>query len=197
MVEVRIEPENVDHDRYKCIGEERTRTLEFEPGRLYVKEIVRPKYGLKDNTQLPQEGESAVVIAPLPLLPIHKGLPGATMLVEILLQKYEYHVPFYRRIRSFRHLGLSIPENTLSGWFKPAAELLRSLYDELKRQILSSDYLQVDETTLPVVDRQSGKAKKEYLWVVRSPLDRLVFFHYDDGSRSGNTAKNLLEPFKG
>jgi len=28
----------VDLDRYRRIGEERTRTLEFEPGRLYVKE---------------------------------------------------------------------------------------------------------------------------------------------------------------
>jgi len=197
VIEVRIEPENVDLERYKCIGEERTRTLEFEPGRLYVKETIRPKYGLKDNTRLPAEGESAVVIAPLPLLPIHKGLPGASMLAEILLQKYEYHVPFYRQIRSFRHLGLHIPENTLSGWFKPVAELLRPLYDELRRQVLQADYLQVDETTLPVMDKQSKRAKKEYLWVVRSPMKKLAFFHYDDGSRSGSTAKTLLEPFKG
>ncbi|PLB85196.1 IS66 family transposase, partial [Dysgonamonadaceae bacterium] len=49
VIEVVIEPEDVDRDKYKRIGEERTRTLEFEPGKLYVKEIVRPKYGLKDN----------------------------------------------------------------------------------------------------------------------------------------------------
>ena len=48
VVEVVIEPDRVDLDRYRRIGEERTRTLEFEPGRLYVKETVRPKYGLKD-----------------------------------------------------------------------------------------------------------------------------------------------------
>lgn len=38
VVEVVIEPDRVDLDRYRRIGEERTRTLEFEPGRLYVKE---------------------------------------------------------------------------------------------------------------------------------------------------------------
>jgi hypothetical protein len=43
VVEVVIEPEYVDLQQYKRIGEERTRTLEFEPGKLYVKEIVRPK----------------------------------------------------------------------------------------------------------------------------------------------------------
>lgn len=70
VVEVVIEPEGVDLTLYKRIGEERTRTLEFEPGKLYVKEIVRPKYGLKANTTLPQAGKSGVMIAPLPLLPI-------------------------------------------------------------------------------------------------------------------------------
>lgn len=38
VVEVVIEPDRVDLDHYRRIGEERTRTLEFEPGRLYVKE---------------------------------------------------------------------------------------------------------------------------------------------------------------
>ena len=32
VVEVIVEPDNVDLNRYRRIGEERTRTLEFEPG---------------------------------------------------------------------------------------------------------------------------------------------------------------------
>jgi transposase len=197
VIEMLIEPEDPDLEKYKRIGEERTRSLEFEPGRLYVKEIIRPKYGLKDNTILPEEGKNTVVIASLPLLPIHKGLPGASMLAEILLQKYEYHVPFYRQVRSFRHLGLHISETALNGWFKPACGLLRPLYEELKKEVLSSDYVQVDETPLPVIDKESHQAKKEYLWVARSVMNRQVFFHYDDGSRSGKTAGNLLKTFKG
>lgn len=66
VVDVVIEPDRVDLDRYRRIGEERNRTLEFEPSRLYVKETVRPQYGLKDNLSLPKEGESGVIIAPLP-----------------------------------------------------------------------------------------------------------------------------------
>ena len=197
VIEVVIEPQGVDLSQYKRIGEERTRTLEFEPGKLYVKEIIRPKYGLKDNTALPEGDSSSVVIADLPLLPIYKGLPGATLLTEILLQKYEYHIPFYRQIREFHHLGLKIPETTLAGWFKPTCELLKPLYDELKEQVLSSDYIQVDETTLPVINKQSHKAVKEYLWMVRSVMDELVFFYYDDGSRSQRTVMKLLKPFKG
>ena len=197
VVEITIEPEHLDLTKYKKIGEERTRTLEFEPGKLYVKEIIRPKYGLKDNTALPEEGQSSVIIASLPLSPIYKGLPGASLLTEILLQKYEYHVPFYRQIREFHHLGLKIPESTLHGWFKPACELFKPLYDELKKQVLLANYIQVDETTLPVINPQSHKASKEYLWMVRAVMDGLAFFYYDDGSRSGETVRNLLQSFKG
>lgn len=84
VMEIVIEPEGVDLEIYKRIGEERTRTLEFEPGKLYVKEIIPPKYGLKDNISLPEKNQGSVIIAPLPLLPIYKGLPGASLLAEIL-----------------------------------------------------------------------------------------------------------------
>lgn len=196
-IEVVIEPIGIDLTKYKRIGEERTKTLEFEPGRLYVKETVRPKYGLRDNTTLPDDGSSTIVIAPLPVLPIYKGLPGASLLAEVLLQKYEYHVPFYRQQKQLKHLGLDIAESTLSGWFKPVCELLRPLYEELKKQILQSNYIQVDETTLPVINKELKKAAKEYLWVVRSVLDKQVFFYYDSGSRSQQTAAKLLRSFSG
>ena len=71
------------------------------------------------------------------------------------------------------------------------------MYDELKKQVLAVDYIQVDKTTLPVMNKQSHKAVREYLWMVRAVTGRLAFFHYDDGSRSQETARNLLEPFRG
>lgn len=197
VIEQVIEPEGINLELYKRIGEERTRTLEFEPGKLYVKEIIRPKYALKNNIELPSCSGRGVVIAPLPSLPIYKSLAGPTMLAEILLQKYEYHVPFYRQIRQFRHLGIRISESTLSGWFKPVCELLKPLYEELKLQVLKSNYIQVDETTVSVINKEKGKTDKEYLWMVRSVVDRLVLFHYDNGSRSAETIHKLLKPFKG
>jgi len=197
VVEVVIEPEAVDPDKYKRIGEERTRTLELKPGELYVREIVRPKYGLRDNLAPAGDGMPGVIIAPLPLLPIHKGLAGASLIAEILLQKYQYHLPFYRQVQQFRHLGVNIPENTLGGWFKPACELLEPLYEVLKDEVTDTDYLQVDETVLPVVSKEAHKANKEYLWVVRSVMKRLVFFHYDNGSRSRETVSSLLKSYGG
>ena len=193
---VRIKPEGIDETLYRKIGEEVTRVVEHKPGQLYVKEIIREKWGLRDNTVLPPEGKPSVLIAPMPLLPINKGLAGASLLSEILLQKYEYHMPYYRQIRQYRHLGLKgLTESTVDGWFKQAVDLLRPLYKVLAAEVMKSDYNQADETTTPVMDRAGKKAAKEYLWMVRAVMERLVLFHYDRGSRAGAVIEDLAKKY--
>ena len=55
-----------------------------------------------------------MLIAPMPLLPIYKGIAGASLLAEILLQKYEYHMPYYRQIKQYSHLGMKgLTESTV------------------------------------------------------------------------------------
>lgn len=111
---------------------------------------------------------------------VDKCIANTSLLSEILLQKYEYHVPFYRQLQQYRHLGMKgLTESTMDGWFKKTVELLKPLYEELKREVFSCDYVQADETTVPVINREKHKADKEYLWMVRSVMEKLVIFHYD------------------
>lgn len=191
-----IEPKGVDLSLYRRIGEEITKVVKHKPGMLYVKVIIRPKYALKDSTLLPPAGQKGVEMAPMPLMPVDKRIADTSLLAEILLQKYEYHVPFYRQIQQYRHLGMKgLTESTLDGWFKKTVELLKPLYEELKREVFSCDYVQVDETTVPVINREKHKADKEYLWMVRSVMERLVIFHYDGGSRAGAVIESLANQY--
>lgn len=191
-----IEPEGVDLSLYRKIGEEVTSLVKHKPGMLYVKKIIRPKYALIDNTQLPPGGQKGVEIAPMPLMPVDKCIADTSLLAEILLQKYEYHVPFYRQIQQYRHLGLKgLTESTLDGWFKKTVELLKPLYESLKKEVFSCDYVQADETTIPVINRGKHKVEKEYLWMVRSVMEKLVIFHYDMGSRSGSVIESLVSQY--
>ena len=191
-----IEPKGVDLSLYRRIGEEITKVVKHKPGMLYVKVIIRPKYALKDSTLLPPAGQKGVEIAPMPLMPVDKCIADTSLLAEILLQKYEYHVPFYRQIQQYRHLGMKgLTESTLDGWFKKTVELLKPLYEELKWEVFSCDYVQVDETTVPVINREKHKADKEYLWMVRSVMERLVIFHYDGGSRAGAVIESLANQY--
>ena len=195
-----IEPKEIDFEEYVCIGAEETNRLAYKPAEFFVKRTIRKKYALKNQlTELDNEGEkrSSVVIAPLPDSPIHKCMADTSLLTEIIIQKYLYHLPFHRQIARFGDLGVRISSSTVGDWFSQSCELLKPLYDHLRRRVLSSDYIQVDESTLPVIDNEKRRAVKGYLWVVRNPDNGEVFFHYDRGSRSEKTALVLLHGFNG
>ena len=181
-----LKPEDID-STYKKIGEEVTRIVKFIPAKLGVVEYVREKY-VKYNED---KTESTFAIAPMPLFPINKGIADATLLAETILNKYEYHLPLYRQVQQYHHLGFKVNESTIASWIKPTAELLRPVYNELVAEIFKSHYIQCDETTTPVVDKEKHKAAKEYLWMIRAVKERLRCFHYDDGSRAGAVIEKL------
>ena len=106
-----------------------------------------------------------------------------------------YHLPFYRMIKQYKESGITIPDSTIGGWYEAAVEKLHPLYRLLKKRVLGGEYVQVDESTVPVMDDK--KTRKGYMWVVRDVLTGEVVFHYDLGSREGEVAKELFTSFQG
>ena len=189
-----IEPEGIN-DNWVRIGEEVTEVLEHKPGELYVRRIIRPKYTVKQTSQ--EQEESAIQIAALPLLPLPRSNAGASLLAELLINKYQHHLPFYRQISMLKQTGVSLPASTINGWFQGSCDLLRALYLRLQELVKESDYIQVDESTVPVVNSEKHKTVKAYLWMVRSVMKPLVYFHYDKGSRAQKVVVELLQGFQG
>jgi len=132
-----------------------------------------------------------------PLLPLLRSNAGASLLAELLIGKYMHHLPFHRQLAIIKQTGVSIPASTVNVWFTRSCDLLRALYYRLKEIVLASDYIRVDESTVPVIDNKKHRAAKSYLWVVRSVMENLVFFHYDKGSRAQKVVIGLLCNFKG
>ena len=196
-----IEPEGVQ-DNWVRIGVEVTEILEHKPGEIYVRRIERPKYAVKQSAgeeTIANEPEElpAIRIAPMPLLPLPRSNAGPSLLAELMMNKYFYHLPFHRQIAIFKMIGVRLPASTVNGWFQGAGDLLRALYLRLKELVLTSDYIQVDESTIPVINNEKHKASKAYLWMVRSVMNNLVFFHYDKGSRAGKVVVDLLKNYQG
>ena len=182
-----IEPSE-DVTGAKKIGEEITEVLEYQPGELYVKKVVRPKYALKGQ---------GVAIGDLPAMPLPKSNVGPGLLSKILIDKFVDHLPFYRQALRFEREGLRIADSTINDWFRGGCDLLMPLYEELIRKVQNSDYIQADETPIDVLDPNKKKdTHKGYHWVYNAPLEKIVAFRYRKG-RGREGPKEFLKNFTG
>lgn len=187
-VEEVIEPKNLHQDAVK-VGEQITEVLEYNPAKLFVRKIIRPKYAVKQQNK--------IVIGDLPSLPLPKSNAGASLLAHILVSKFVDHLPFYRQRQIFKRQNLQVSDSTLSGWFNATTRLIEPLYDCLQNKILQSNYLQADESPIGVQDsHKTGSLHTGYHWVYHAPEQGLVLFKYDK-SRSLKAPQEFLEEFSG
>ena len=191
-IEVIIEPEG-DLSGYKYMGDEVTEKVDYIPGKIVIRRIVRRKY-VKANTA---EDTTKFIIGKMPSSPIEKGIPTAMLAAWLLVEKFVYHIPFYRQLQKFIHLGIDIKPSTVSGWMRQCCQLLLLLYDKLLEKILAQDYVMVDETPLLVMDKdKEGGTHLGYLWAYYAPLTKMVFFQYQPG-RHAVWPNETLKNFKG
>ena len=183
---------------YVEIGVEITDKLAVIPGKLYVHRDIRHKFVLRSDLQIKDPDRQPFVISPLPESIIPKGMASESLLADIFINKFVYHLPFYRQIQQYKEMGAVLSDATIGDWFAAVCTKLRPLYDALREEILESEYIQVDESTIPVIKEQKPrKAAKEYMWAVRDAIGGAVYFHYDKGSRSGETCRKLIGTYKG
>jgi len=192
--ECHIYPEHADPEKWTELEPEITEVLERDPARWYVRRIIRHKYALKDKSL---DVEKQIITAAMPALPIARSYAGATLLADIIIDKYVNHLPFYRQIQMFQQQGINISPATINGWFQDVSDLMRPIYYRLMEMVLSSDYIQSDETTIPIINNEKHKAIKGYLWMVRAVMRDLVFFYYDHGSRAQKVALHLFKDYQG
>ena len=193
-----IEPENIPEEAEK-IGENITEVLEYTPGKIYVRKIIRPKYVVKNPIKtLDFESEKVILTADMPSnLPLFASNAGAGLLTQLFVSKYIDHLPFFRQIQIFKRQEITLAQSTINDWFANTSKLLNPLYEVLKKQILQASYTQVDESPIKVLTRDKpGSTHKGWMWVYHSPPDRLVLFDYRKG-RDKSGPKEMLKNFTG
>lgn len=167
-----------------CFGEALSEQLEILPEVLYVIEHIRKKYACRKC--------DTVFMGEKPSSPIPKGLAGASLIKEVILNKYEYHVPLYRQSKIFSRKGIQIPDNVMSRWVMQVGKGLMPLYDSLWEAMTASHYLQSDESPVKVLKPE----KKGYFWCYLSPTSNLVFYELSL-TRKGVVAEKRLKNYKG
>lgn len=184
-------------DEYVEIGTDESSRLEHIAAKTYIKKTVIHKVMLKSDSNNKTPEDRRIICARLPLAPVNRCMAGASVLTDIIIGKFMYHLPFYRQIQQYKESGITISDSTMGGWYEAAVEKLKLLYDILRQHILQSEYIQIGESVLPVIDSEKHKARKGYEWCVRDAIRGAVMFYYDRGSRGGKVAREILGAYKG
>ncbi|UQG60910.1 IS66 family transposase [Marinobacter sp. M3C] len=167
--------------------------LQFIPAQFKVLEYWQEKAVFEHN------GEERLVAAARPVHPLGKCTATPSLLAYIITSKYADGLPLYRLEHMFKRLGHEISRTNMAHWiirlddvFKPLIHLMREVQN-------SSDYLQADESRIPVLKEDGKTAQSDkWMWVTRGgpPGKPSVLFEYDP-SRAGKVPVRLLDDFNG
>lgn len=139
------------------VGEDVREVLDYIPARFTVIRHIRPALSCRCC-----EG---MVQAPMPSLPIERGLPSAGLLAHVLIAKYCDHLPLYRQSAIYAREGVELERSLLADWVGKAAALMAPLAEAIARHVLAGSVLHADDTPVPVLDPGRGKTKTGRLWV--------------------------------
>jgi transposase len=177
------------------LGEDQREVLEYVPAHFKVVVHVRPKVSCRTCETIRQ--------APMPPLPIERGVPGPKLLAHVAVAKYADHLPLYRQSEIYQRSGVELDRSTLADWIGRLGALLAPLAAEIGRHARAGPSLHADDTPAPVLDPGRGKTKTGRLWTLvrderpwgsRAPPAAFYLYSPD---RRGEHAEALLGSCRG
>jgi transposase len=177
------------------VGESVTEVLEYIPGRFEVTRHVRPACSCRKCETMVQ--------APMPELPIPRGMAGPGFLAHIAIAKFCDHLPLYRQAEIYARAGLDIDRGLLADWLGHIAWLVRPLVELIAEHVMAGRVIYADDTPVPVLAPGAGKTKTGRQWVYlrderphAGPAPPAVLYRYTS-DRKGEHCRAELANFVG
>ena len=170
-----------------CIGHDTTEVIELVPAEVIVRRDHREKLACNDC-----EGE--LVRAPPGDKVVPGGRLGTTLVGQLIVDKYWDGLPLHRQKARFKSLGLEIAVSTLADQVTWATDLLRPLWRAAMAEVLASEVMHLDGTSLPVLDEHTAKGiKLGALWgyVGRGVVDTALYLYNSTGKKLGQREGEL------
>ena len=106
---------------------------------------------------------------------------GASVLAHLIETKCDDGMPLYRIEDQFSRLGFEIPLNTLYSAWSYALDLLEPVAEVVLGEVLASDVVCVDDTSMPVLDTKKGQKKsKGHLWGFWSAEHKCIAYQFTE-----------------
>jgi len=141
----------------RTVSETVTEVLRYVPGRFEVDRHVRPACSCRKCETMVQ--------APMPDLPIPRGMVDASFLGHIVIAKFCDHLPLYRQAEIYARSGLDIDRSQLAEWLGHVAWLLKPLVEAVAKHVMAGRAIHADDTPVDVLAPGTCKTKTGRLWV--------------------------------
>ena len=136
-----------------------------------------------------------------PAAPLLNSQYTSSFIAGLAELRYLHCMPLENAVEYFRAHGFDLDKGTAQKLVGKVKVHLENLYKALGQAIVEDSYICGDETYMKVRLRTataSGrKIKKGYIWVFVGMTTGLIYFFYDDGSRSAEVFEREIRLFKG
>lgn len=175
----------------EVIGYETTERLHRIPAKYVVQVFKREKRACRRCE------EAGVATAARPAFIISKGIATNETVVDVVLAKYELHLPLYRQEAQLAREGEALlSRSTLCDWVMQCGFLLQAVVREMHRDLLAGGYIQADETPIGVQSTEvRGRNHRGYLWQYGHPQGSVIYDYRDGRGRDGPA--QILQGFRG
>jgi transposase len=154
-------------EAFDVIGHKDSYRLAQRPGSYVVLKYRRPVIKLK-TTQ-------AIVCPPAPVGVIEGSRADVSFVAGLLMDKFAYHLPFYRQHQRLADGGITVSRPWLTQIGQQGIALLEPIHDAQFASIRASRVKAMDETPIKAGRAGPGKLKAAYFWPVYGELDEVCF----------------------
>ena len=136
-----------------------------------------------------------------PAAPLLNSQYTSSFIAGLAELRYLHGMPLENAVEYFRAHGFDLDKGTAQKLVGKVKTQLENLYKALGKAILDDNYICGDETyqkvRLQAATASGKRIKKGYIWVFVGMTTGLVYFFYDDGSRSAEVFEAQIKGFKG
>lgn len=158
----------------------------------FIKTIYKVKKYVQDGT---------IFKGQVPATPLLNSQYTSSFIAGLAELRYLHGMPLENAVEYFRSHGFDLDKGTAQKLVSKTKVQLENLYKALGKAVLEDNYICGDETyqkvRLQVATESGKKIKKGYIWVFVGMTTGLVYFFYDDGSRSAEVFEKEIKGFNG
>lgn len=191
-----------EEDKFDPITGESLRFI----GSNFRKELVHHKeyyevieYEQKVYAKKDDQGNEELVKKAMPTAVIPGSFATPSLLASVIDKKFTQSLPLYRQEQALERNGITLSRQTMANWMIKLHDLYFDVFVEhMHKQLLKSEYLNVDETTLEVLELLKTEGRQNcYMWLYKTGRseDKQMAIYRFENDRKHERVKNYLNGY--